>query len=98
MARWVAIGVCWVVLVAAGLWYQWMAPRASVGAGYVAKELCSCVFVGGRDLASCRPDVPETMDRITAELLTDGDGVRAKASFLAERIARYAPGEGCTLH
>jgi hypothetical protein len=98
MLRWVAIGVCWVIAIAALLAYEWLAPRASVGAGYVAKELCSCIFVAERDLASCRLDVPESMDRVEAELLEDGPGVRAKVPLLAERVARYAPGEGCTLH
>ena len=68
---------------------------ARIGTGYVAKELCSCIFVGGRSLESCRPDVPESMDRVQAELLPDG--VRAFVPGFAERIARHEPGYGCTL-
>ncbi|HXK21301.1 MAG TPA: hypothetical protein VMS55_01355 [Myxococcota bacterium] len=83
-------------LAGAGYAYGHLRAMASVGAGYVAKELCSCVFVAGRSLASCRPDVPESMDRVEAELLPDG--VRGFVPALAERVARYEPGFGCTLH
>ena len=70
---------------------------ASSGAGYVAKEVCSCIHLGRRSLASCRPDVPEYMDGIRAEELSDGTGVRAFVPLFAERVARYAEGFGCAL-
>jgi hypothetical protein len=92
------IALALVVLgIAGGAWaYTHVRGMASVGAGYVAKELCSCVFVAGRSLESCRPDVPESMDRVEVELLSDG--VRSFVPALAERVARYEPGFGCTLH
>lgn len=96
MMRWVLIAVFWVVLVAGALFFEWARDRADVGAGYVAKELCSCVFVGERDLASCRPDIPPTMDRVQAEL--GADRVRAFVPGLAERIARFEPPFGCVLY
>jgi hypothetical protein len=84
------------VFAAAGVGYPWLARSASVGAGYVAKEVCSCMFVGGRSLESCRGDVPESMDRVQAEVLEAG--VRGFVPGLADRVARYEPGFGCTLH
>jgi len=75
--------------------YRHVRAMAAVGAGYVAKEVCSCVFVAGRSAASCRADVPESMDRVEAELLPDG--VRAFVTGFAERVARNEPGFGCTL-
>jgi hypothetical protein len=76
--------------------YEYIRDRSTLGAGYVAKELCSCVFVGGRSLASCRPDIPETMDRVEAEL--GADRVRAFVPYFAERIARHEPPFGCVLY
>lgn len=96
MSRWVWIVLAWLLLVGGSLFYEIARNRSSLGAGYVAKELCSCVFVGGRSLASCRPDIPPTMDRVEAEL--GPDRVRAFVPHLAERIARYEPPYGCVLY
>ena len=96
MMRWVLIAVFWVLLVGGALVYEWGRDQAAVGAGYVAKELCSCVFVGERSLASCRPDIPLSMDRVEAEL--GADRVRAFVPYFAERIARFEPPFGCVLY
>ena len=95
--RWSLIAVAWLLFVAGALAYQVFGARMSVGAGYVAKEVCSCIHLGRRSLASCRPDVPEYMDGIRAEELSDGRGVRAFVPLFAERVARYAEGFGCAL-
>ena len=95
MRRRIALGVVLVLLGAAGFYYVRLRSMAAIGAGYVAKEVCSCIFVGGRSLDSCRPDVPESMDRVQAELLPDG--VHAFVTGLASRVARFEPGFGCTL-
>lgn len=95
MRRRVAWAACLVLLGGALYAYQRTRGMAQVGAGYAAKELCSCVFVAGRSLASCRPDLPESMDRVEVELLPDG--VRAFVPGFAERVARSDPGFGCTL-
>ena len=95
MTRFAVIAVFWVLLVGAALLYEEGRERAGVGAGYVAKELCSCVFVGERELAACRPDIPPSMDRVQAEL--GADRVRAFVPYFAERIARYEPPFGCVL-
>jgi hypothetical protein len=92
----IALVVLALALAGGGYGYGHLRGMASVGAGYVAKEMCSCIFVAGRSLESCRPDVPESMDRVRAELLPDG--VRGFVPALAERVARYEPGFGCTLH
>lgn len=83
----------------AGISALWFLPdlraRARVGQGYVAKQLCSCVFVAGRDLAACRADLPADADLIQAE--ASADGVRAWLALLGERRARFTPEHGCTL-
>ena len=95
MRRRIAVAACLLLLGGALFAYQRARGMASVGAGYAAKELCSCVFVAGRSLASCRPDLPESMERVQVELLPDG--VRAFVTGLAERVARNEPDFGCTL-
>ena len=75
---------------------NYRSEQSDVGAGYVAKELCSCIFVGERDLASCRDDIPPTMERVQAE--AGDDRVRAFVPGLAERIARNEPPSGCVLY
>jgi len=96
MTRWKAIAGLWVVLVGAALIYETLRDRSSIGAGYVAKEVCSCVFVGGRTLDSCRPDIPASMDRVKVDL--GADRVRAYVPGFAERIARHEPPYGCVLY
>jgi hypothetical protein len=77
----------------------WLVPglgvQIRVGEGYVAKQVCSCMFVAGRDFAACRADVPASMDPIQAEALADG--VRAWVTLFGERRAHYVPDRGCTL-
>lgn len=89
-------------LVAIGIAAAVTLPRARalsrLGAGYVAKQMCSCIFVDEREYASCRPDIPPSMERVEAEVLTTPPGVRAVVRFLAEREARYSPDTGCTLY
>lgn len=95
MRRRIALGAALLLLGVGGFYYARLRGMAAIGAGYVAKEVCSCVFVGGRSFDSCRPDVPESMDRVQAELLPDG--VHAFVTGLASRVARFEPGFGCTL-
>lgn len=97
--KWASLAGFWVILVVGALVYRYATGAVEVGAGYVAKEACSCIFIAGRDLESCRQDMPEMMDRLDAEVLRDERAVRAFVTGLGERIARYAPdGGGCTLY
>jgi hypothetical protein len=86
------------LLLGAGL-FGWLRLRAAaaVGAGYVAKQMCSCMLVARRSFESCRPDIPPEMDRVGARPLPEGRGVRADVPLLAEREALYSEGSGCTL-
>jgi hypothetical protein len=96
MKRFYAIAVFWVLLVGAALFYEHVRGLSAIGAGYVAKEMCSCIFVGERSAESCRPDIPETMARVQAEV--GSDRVRAFVPGFGERIARHEPPYGCVLY
>ena len=83
---------------AAGLYYgPGMRQLARVGSGFVAKQVCSCIFVGGRDLAACRADLRPRAERVEAEVLGAERAVRAWVPLLGERTARYRDGSGCAL-
>jgi hypothetical protein len=71
--------------------------QADVGAGFVAKTVCSCMFVAGRSLESCRADVLPVMDRVKAEVLDEPHGVHAFVALFASRTATWEPRTGCTL-
>ena len=89
-----------IILVVAGfLAYRAGRSQASIGAGYVAHQMCSCVFVAGRSYASCRPDMLPVMDRIQSEIIErDGlDGIRGWIPLFADRTAIHTPGLGCSL-
>ncbi len=72
-----------------------LAPQADVGAGFVAKLMCSCIFVAGRDAAACRLDLRPDLAPVRFEALADG--VQAWVPLLASRTASHREGTGCTL-
>lgn len=95
-----------VVLPAAGLvlaycawhWSAWT-HKASIAAGFGARVACSCRYVEGRDMASCRTD----FDGLPAMALVrigdrpDERAVEASIPLLARRSARAVPGFGCVM-
>lgn len=92
-----ALLVLLAALLAGGLFLPGFRRQVSVGAGFVAKQMCSCIFVAGRSFESCRPDMLPTMDRIQAAILPSGEGVRAWVPLVAKRVARREAPHGCTL-
>jgi hypothetical protein len=89
----------WLVLVLGAAGYVELAGRSYVGGGFVAKEVCSCVHVGGRDYAACRADLAPLprLDWLDTAPLEDGTGVRSGLPGFPPRVARAAPERGCTL-
>lgn len=84
--------------VAAGVCF-YVAPRLPVMTGYAAKNMCSCVFVGGRDPA----DVQATdlaffpIGYTHSDVDFAGKRVTASVLGLASRTAIFREGLGCTL-
>jgi len=97
----VASGVAVVLL--AGLvfgfvrWYLPTRNAVAIGAGMLAKQVCSCVYIAERDVADCRADQFSSMDPIRLEVLRDENRVRAWIPALGERTAIHTEGLGCTL-
>ena len=89
-----------VVLLLAGIYfYRQIEPQAKLGAGYIAHQMCSCVFVAERSYASCLRDMLPAMERIQSEIIEVDTraGVRAWVPLLAERVAFHTPGFGCAI-
>jgi len=90
-----------VVIFSIGLtWVGWVVPTRSavaVGAGMLAKQMCSCVYIAGRSVAACRADQMEALDPIQIEMTDEPSSVRAFVPLLGERLAVHREGFGCTL-
>jgi hypothetical protein len=71
--------------------------RAELATGYIAHVVCSCRYVGNRDMASCRTDFEPGTEIVD---VTDDIGKRtvtASVPLLSKRTARFDPEYGCTL-
>ncbi len=94
----------WLVLLAAvlvaiwgGLKFSSTGKRAELAAGYLAHVVCSCRYVGNRDMPSCETDREPGTEIVT---VTDDPArrqVTASVPLLASRTARYDPEFGCAL-
>ena len=99
-STWVGIGVvAAVVLAAGGLAASGRAPLryAATGAGYVAHVVCSCRYVGNRNLASCQTDFEPGMEIVSVSDDTKARRVTAWVPLLSKQTASYDPRYGCTL-
>lgn len=71
--------------------------QAPVAAGYAARMVCSCQFVGGRALESCKADLEPGMEWVWVQVDAKAGTVTAWLPLLASRTARHTAGFGCTL-
>lgn len=71
--------------------------RAEVGAGYIAHVVCSCRYVGNRDMASCATDFEPGTEIVQADDDPERRQVTASVTLLSRRTARFDPEYGCAL-
>jgi hypothetical protein len=94
-------GLVAVIAVAAGAYgYAHVAPYAQIGATYIAKQDCSCLFVEGRSEASCTAEFSPDINRFRVAIDRSHLPASAKvttrlAIFSGE--ATYAEGFGCAV-
>lgn len=97
--RWLIAGA--VALVAAlALGCSHLTRWPSTGAVYVAKQMCSCLFLTGRTEQSCRTDFGDYMKLYTvridrADLPRSARVTTALAGFRGEAV--YEEGYGCRI-
>ena len=68
---------------------------AKIGTVYVAKQTCSCLFVAGRPMDSCRTDYdPAALKPLSVETTQRSVEVSALAGLVSAR-SEFEPGFGC---
>ena len=100
MLKWSALALGLAFIITAAIYVPPFRAMAGTGAGFVAKQMCSCIYVSERSYDSCRPDMMEVMDDIQAVVVSEASllGVRASVPILrVQRLATYEEGFGCTL-
>ncbi len=71
--------------------------RADVGSGYVAHVVCSCRYVGNRDLKSCATDFEPGMEIVHMSDDPAAKRITAWVPLLASHTATYSAAYGCAL-
>jgi hypothetical protein len=94
--RWIAAGAGLVLIV--GLAAAWLAlrPYGETGTTYLAKQLCSCLYLTGRSEASCRSDFSPDIERFSVGIDRKRSRVSARLALFSS-AAVYEPGYGCRI-
>jgi len=95
--RWLILLIVGLALVAGAAYAMRIADQAGVGAAAMAKVTCSCVFVEGRDLKSCRADDPPGFEAVATEVDAAAKSVTGRVLGVISRRATYSDSYGCTL-
>lgn len=96
---WLSI-VLLAVAVAGGAYWMWRETidgYAVAGASYGAHAMCSCRYIGGRDMGSCKADFEDGMQAVFISEDEDEKSVTAWVPLLSLQTARYSEGYGCVL-
>ena len=86
-----------VLLIAVIVYAMRMKPTIELGVGYGAHVVCSCRYIGGRDLESCYNDYEPGMEMISMTDDPEERRVTASVPLLASRSAQFREGLGCVL-
>ena len=71
--------------------------QADLAAGYAAHVVCSCRYVGNRDMKSCATDFEPGMEIVRMSDDPAARRITAWVPLLAKHTATYAPEYGCAL-
>ena len=74
-----------------------IAGYAETGAAFGARTACSCRYVAGRDIKSCRKDFEPGMEMVFLSDDPASKSVTARVPLLSSETARYREGFGCVL-
>jgi len=86
-----------ILLIAAVAYAMRMKPTVELGVGYGAHVVCSCRYIGGRDMQSCYNDYEPGMEMISVSDDEEEKRVTASVPLLASRSAQFREGLGCVL-
>jgi hypothetical protein len=90
------VGIVLVVIfvIVLGVGYQ-ARKYGEIGAGFVARQMCSCLYVQDRDEQSCRAEIGSQID--AAQIVYMDERVIVNFSGLDQAEARLKPGYGCNV-
>lgn len=94
--KYIAVGTALAAVAALGV-TQKLQPRAAVAAGFAARVICACHFIGNRDSASCKNDLEPGMEPVTFSIDEKLKQVTAHYPVLASRSATFHESNGCVL-
>lgn len=97
--RWPKIALA-VLLLGAGLFYAYGDPLlgySRAGAAYGARIGCSCRYIDGRELGSCKDDMESGMGAVFLSEDAERKSVTARVPVMASATATYRKGWGCVL-
>jgi hypothetical protein len=95
-----AYGVPTALVAIAAFWFLIAHPAAQaahIATGYVAKTVCSCVFVDLRDLGACKTDLAPSYASMGVTLDRNNRLVLARAGLISRDTARFDSRYGCRL-
>ena len=99
-SRWKGRLILWGLLLAAALLAWFWKPlhaHAMALAAQSARTACSCHFVAGRDMVSCRRDLPRGLNPVFLTEDGEAQSVTAWVPLLSSQAATYHEGQGCVL-
>ena len=94
---WAVLALLAVLAFAYGWYREPLHGYADVGTAYGARVACSCKYVAGRDLDSCREDFLPGMDLVSLSADEEEQSVTARFPLLASATASYREGYGCVM-
>ncbi|MEM1133826.1 MAG: hypothetical protein AAGH53_12910 [Pseudomonadota bacterium] len=94
---WVVIALLLVAII--GIVWNLAAIRSysNIGSAYSARVVCSCRYVGGRDLTDCEKDLEPGMEVVSLSDDEEAKRITAYVPLLAEQQAEFREGYGCVL-
>lgn len=99
--RWLLWAPLLIVCAAAGGWLGLRSSttgrQAALATGYIAHVMCSCRYVGGRDMGSCEHDREPGTEVVQVSEDSTERTITARVPLLSSRTARFDPEYGCTL-
>ena len=70
---------------------------STTATSFAARTVCSCHFIGGRDLSQCRDDLEPGMGLVMLSADEEAKSVTARLPILSTQTASYREGWGCIL-
>lgn len=77
--------------------YSFIKGQLGIGTAYGARVVCSCHYIGGRDMTNCEKDFEPGMEFIGLSQDDEKRRVTASVPLLASATAEFREGWGCVL-